>query len=118
MKFSRPAKITGPAVRDASTAPRVVPTSIRAPVALLGWGKSAETLAAEYLEARGSSLEVFNGAGGEVVSDAGRLDPVYSSAAVAAAAIFYFCDPFTGDPYQYYDQEGCSQPFHRIKPLG
>ena len=76
-----------------------------------GWGASPERLVAEYLEPRGSSLEVFMNARGDVAGDASQLDQIYPA---GPAAIFNFYDPFTGQPYP--SREGGI--FHRIRPLG
>ena len=71
-------------------------------------------LGAAYLEKRGVTHEAFNAAGGEIVLDARRLDPIFPR---EPAIVFRFHDPLTGDPLIFTDQNGEAQPFIRIRRL-
>ena len=70
-------------------------------------------MASEYLEARGATLDAFVAAGGEVVADASRIDPIYPR---EPALVWWFTDP-DGNPYEY-DADGQRRRFHRVRLLG
>ncbi|HVW54128.1 MAG TPA: AAA family ATPase [Rhizobiaceae bacterium] len=66
--------------------------------------------ASDYLEARGTTLEAFLAAGGEVVADASRVDRSHWR---RPALVWWFFDPATGGPML--DDQG--RPFHRVRYL-
>lgn len=70
---------------------------------------------AAYLEPRGVSLDLFGAAGGEIVADAHRLDPMFPR---EPAIIFRFYDPLTGDELTYNGEDGRRCPFIRMRRLG
>lgn len=71
-------------------------------------------LASSYLAPRGVTLDLFEAAGGEVVADASRLDPMFPR---EPAIAFRFRHPLTGESLAYTDQDGRRRALVRIRRL-